>query len=432
MSYLVRKNAELVIENSSQLLTLAGASKAPKTNGALMDIGVVRGGAVAVADGKIIWTGRSDELRDSVEVTHRTRVIDAEGKVVMPGFVDCHTHPVFAGSRFEEWLASLSGRSYTENLKDGKGIIGTVKATKRTSSKRLLQDLMGRLDLMLAGGTTTVEAKSGYGLTAGEEVRILEVIREAGGIHKIGVVPTFMGAHAVPPGFAGSSAYARHVVAEMVPEVTRRGLAKFCDVFCETGAFSPRDSMRILSAGREGGLAPKIHTNQFSDIGGIEAGAEVGATSMDHLDHVPRRKMRDAARSGSIAVLMPSVPFFLGLEEYADARGLVSAGAPIALATDFNPGTSYCLSMPFIVSLSCIKLGLTPEEAISAATINAAHALGIGSSVGSIEVGKRADILVLNVDHYAEIPYHLAINPVAKVIKGGKIVAEHGRCLNSH
>ena len=412
--------ADLVIENASELLTIRGASSRPKTGKSMSSLGIIRDGAVAVSRGKISWVGASDRLRGSVRVGPRTKVIDASGRVVMPGLIDCHTHLVFAGSREREWLDRLSGR----RSRGATGILSTVSATRRASDSELTKLALANLGSMLSSGTTTAEAKSGYGLSIRDELRILAILGRLGAMQPVEIVPTFLGAHAVPGEFDGSASYTRFVIDDMLPRVVRQGIAKYCDVFCERGAFTADESLDILRACKAEGLKPRIHTDEFSDIGGTDVANKVHAASADHLDAITPNGVRNIKAAGSIAVLMPGVPFFLGSDAYADARGLIDAGIPVALATDFNPGTCPCLSLQFIVSLACIKLGMSPAEALSAVTINAAHAIGMADTIGSIEAGKQADIVIMDVGDHRLVPYGIARNSVHTVIKRGGIVVQ--------
>ncbi len=416
-----KPSADIIVKNCSELLTMAGGGGKPKKGTMLNNVGMIRRGAVGISDGVITWVGREDDIGSSVKKSRRTRVVDAEGGVVMPGFVDPHTHIVFAGSRENEWLDRLAGKSYLSILKAGGGIISTVKATRKAKKQDLIRKGLGYLRMMLDFGTTTIEAKSGYGLTLKDEIKILECIKELNSIQPVDVVPTFLGAHALPPEFERKEDYVKLVADTMVPEIARRGLASYCDVFCERGAFSAAEAKRILEAGVAHGLKPKIHTNQFNDIGGTEVAAKIHPESIDHLDVISKKCLDDVATAGSVAVLLPGAAFFLDGGIYPDAKAMIAAGVPLALGTDFNPGTSFCYSMQFILSLACIKLGLSVEQALNCATINAAHAIGMGGVVGSLDVGKQADIIIMDLGSYKLIPYSIAGNNVNTVIKKGFI-----------
>ena len=418
------QNADLIIDNISELLTISGASKNPKIRGALDDLGIIKDGAVAISGGRIIFAGESDQLDSHAKIDRKTKIIDAKWNLVMPGFVDCHTHLIFAGSREREWLDKLGGIDYVALLKKGEGILSTVRSTRKATDEALASTAMNHLHGMLACGTTTIEAKSGYGLTLRDEIRILNILKALGRMQPIDIVSTFLGAHAIPPEFPDSLSYAKFVIQKMIPEIARLGLAEYCDVFCEKGAFSAKEAKIILEAGSAYGMKPRMHTDEFNDIGGTKVAKDVGAVSVDHLDSVSQQGLEDIKISGSMAVLLPGVPFFLGNDAYADAKRVVSYGVPIALATDFNPGTCFCYSIPFIMSLACIKMKLSPQQAINAVTINAAHAIGRAGSIGSIEAGKQADLILLGIEDYRQLPYNIAINPVTTVVKNGKIVLQ--------
>lgn len=420
---------DLLIHNCGQLLTLASAG--PKIGPALRDVGLISKGAIAVREGRITLLGPEEEVRR--QVTPQAE-IDAQGRVVMPGFVDPHNHLVFAGDRVEEFEQRLEGASYQEIAARGGGILSSVRATRAASFQDLLAQSRGRLDRMLAQGTTTAEAKTGYGLSLPDELRLLQIILELNRTHPIDLVPTFLGAHAVPPEYAGKlEEYVDLVVEEMLPAVRDRrrelNATPFCDVFCDEGAFSAAQARRILSAAQRLGLGIKIHAEEFARTGGARVAAELGATSADHLIQTDSGDWAALAAVGVMAVLLPGTPFGLGLSQYAPAREMIAAGVSIALGTDLNPGTCYCESMPTIIALASRTMRLAPAEAISAATLNAAHAIGRAHEVGSLEVGKRADVLILDTDDYRDLAYRLGGNPVALVIKDGREVASNSVVL---
>jgi imidazolonepropionase len=414
--------ADLVIENASELCTVAsrgtGKEKGlplPLVGRSAGDIGVIKNGFVAAARGKIIAVGskailKKIDARDAV-------VFNATGKTVLPGFVDCHTHLVFAGSRENELEQKALGASYFEILKRGGGILSTVRSTRRASKQELVRLAGKTLDRMLSFGTTTVEAKSGYGLDLKTELKILQATRELREKrkHAVDVVPTFLGAHAVPPGFA-SAEFADEVI-RMLPSVRR--FCEYCDVFCEKGesVFSVGESRKILRAAAAVGLKARIHADEFSQNGGAELAAEVGAASADHLLHASAEGIRRMARKRVTAVLLPATSFSSMLP-FADGRAFFKAGVPVALATDFNPN---CLteSMPFVIALACRYNKMTPAQAVSAATLNAAFSLGRANEIGSIEVGKKADLIVLDAPNHKFLPYHFGVNLVETVFKAG-------------
>ncbi len=387
------------------------------------DLGLIEDGAVAVRDGQVLMTGPTASVRAQVEATQE---IDARGRVVMPGFVDPHTHVVFAGQRADEFEQRIAGATYMEIMAAGGGIMSTVRATRRATTDDLVAQTLPRLDAMLAHGTTTVEAKTGYGLNVADELKMLEAIRRLDGVHSMDLVPTFLGAHAIPAEYQGrADAFTNLVVEEMLPafapHVTRTP-PLFCDVFCEDGAFSLAQSRRILERARELSFGLKIHADEFKPLGGTALAVELGAVSADHLVCTPPVEIETLARSRTIAVALPGTPFGLGHQEYTPARAIIEAGGALALATDLNPGTCYCESMPFMIALACRYMRLTPVEAIAAATINSAHAVGLGEVVGSLESGKQADILILAVSGYQHLGYRFGSNLVEKVIKRGQVV----------
>lgn len=414
---------DLVIVHASQLLTLAGPNEVPRTRAALNDIGIVADGAVAASEGVIVAVGSTARVLDEVTAAPGAAVIDASGRVVLPGFVDPHTHLVYAGSRAGEFEKRLAGATYQEIASTGGGILSTMHATRRASEEDLVALGRRRLDRMLAHGTTTAEVKSGYGLSVDDELKCLRVIHRLSARHDVDLVATFLGAHAVPPEFAGDAdGYVRVVIDEMLPAVVEEDLAEFCDVFCEAGAFTPQQSREVLVAGLDAGLDAKIHADELSDLGGARLAAEVEAVSADHLLKASGEGLGAMAAAGTMAVLLPGTALFLGLP-YAEARKMIDAGVAIALGTDFNPGTSPTYSMPMAVALGCLGMRLTPAEAIVAATINAAHAIGVAEEVGSLEAGKAADVIVLDTDDYRQLAMAFGTNPVHTVVKRGRVAA---------
>lgn len=414
--------ADLLIVNVGQLLTLAGPNEWPRTGSSLRELGLIRDGAIAAADGVIVAAGPAASVLDEVVLAPDGARLDAGGNVVLPGFVDPHTHLIHAGSRADEFVLRLGGATYQQIAERGGGIVSTMRATREASEDDLVALGRMRLDRMLAHGTTTVEAKSGYGLTLDDELKMLRAIHRLTAAHEVDVIPTFLGAHALPPEHRGDpDAYVRRVVEEMIPAVVDEDLAEFCDVFCEAGAFTPDQSRTVLTAGAEAGLEPKIHADELSDLGGARLAAEVGAVSADHLLYASDEGLSAMAATGTMAVLLPGTALFLGLP-YARARRMIELGVAIALATDFNPGTSPTYSMPMVIALGCIGMRLDPAEAIAAATINAAHAIRVAEEVGSLEVGKAADAVILDLTDYRELPMAFGTNPVRTVIKRGRVV----------
>jgi imidazolonepropionase len=407
--------ADFVLTGAGELVTLAPAlGDGP--------LGVIRGGALAAAEGKIVWVGKTSQVHKAVRLHEDGRELDAQGRVVMPGFVDSHTHCVFAGSREKEFAQRIAGATYQEIAAAGGGILSTVEATRDATTDELVALATRRLDLVLQHGTTTLEAKSGYGLTTADEVKILEAIRLLQDPHPVEVHATFCGAHEVPPEFRGNTdGYVDLVVGEMIPTVGQKRLAEYCDVFCETGVFSVEQSRRILRAGLEHGLRPKLHADEFSPSGGAELAAELGALSADHLLRARPEGIRAMAAAGVTATLLPGTALFLGLP-YAPARAYLDAGVRVALATDFNPGSSYTPNMQLVMTLACTQMRMTVEEAIQAATLHGAHALGLQEQVGALAPDRWCDLIVLDVPTYYHVPYLYGVNHVRTVVKAGQLV----------
>ena len=349
--------------------------------------------------------------------------IDCQGKMVTSGFVDPHTHPVFYNKRDSEYAMRLSGSSYEEIANNGGGIISSVNGVRKASEDELVTKLDKRLDRFIENGTTTIEAKSGYGLNIESELKSLSVIDKLNSTHPIDIVPTFMGAHAFPNEYKDDHlGYVELICKEMIPAVSDQGIAKFNDVFCEKDYFSINESRQILECGIQYGLKPRMHADEFVDSGAAELAGEIGAFSADHLMAVSEEGIKALADNNVIATLLPGTTFFLGKSNYAPARKLIDAGITIALATDYNPGSSHIQSMPFIISLACLFLGLTVEEAFAAATYNAAQTLGLHNEVGSIELGKKADLIIWDLDSLIDIPYYISNHPIQKVLKNGEVV----------
>lgn len=404
-----------IIINAKELLTLAGSNK-PRTGIKKGELGIINNGAVAIRDGKIIGVGKTENLKKKFDLKD-TIIIDAKDKVVLPGFVDCHTHTIFAGSREDEFVMKLQGVSYLDILKKGGGILKTVRETRRTDKKNLYDLTKKRLDKMLKNGTTTIEIKSGYGLTTKDEIKLLEVLKELNEKHVIDIVPTFLGAHAIPPGFT-SDEYTDLIVNEMLPLVAKRKLAEFCDVFCEKDVFSVEQSRTILNEAKKLGFKLKIHADEIVRTGGAELAAEIKAISVEHLLKSSHDGIKSVSKSNVIAVLLPATSFFLNAG-YADSKQMMKENVPIALATDFNP-SCLCYSMQTIMSLACTQMKMLPSEAIVASTINAAYAINRGNEIGSLELGKKADIIIMDVHDYNLIPQHIGNGIIESVIKDGK------------
>jgi imidazolonepropionase len=413
----------LLISGASQLLTLRG--RGARRGSSLSNLGLVKDGALLVRDGAIAAVG----TRTKVEALPEARAaekLDLGGRVVLPGFVDSHTHLVHAASRAEEYELKIAGATYEEIARKGGGILNSVKKLRAATSDALKQRALGALKRFAAHGTTTLEAKSGYGLDITSELKILKLHKELGAEQPLEIVSTFLGAHVVPEEFRkkadGAKKYIQLLEENLLPQIAERKLAEFCDVFCERGAFTVEESKRVLQAGRQWGLAPRMHAEQLSRSGATRLAILLRAASCDHLEYVNKSDIRALGKSGTVATLLPGCDFHLGLKQYAPARELIDAEAIVALATDYNPGTSPTLSMQMILSLACTQLRMTPAEAITAATINAAHALKRENSIGSLEVGKQADLAVFEVDDYREIPYYFGVSHCWMTMKRGKVI----------
>ncbi|MCX5735726.1 MAG: imidazolonepropionase [candidate division NC10 bacterium] len=420
--------ADLIIEGAAELLTLTGAGNRPRRGEEMGDLGIIQRGALAARRGKIVWVGPTADLLTSVRPMAFCKLIDAYGKTVMPGLVDPHTHLVFAGSRENEFAMRIQGKTYLEIAAAGGGINATVVATRQASKAELTFAARRSLNRMLPLGTTTVETKSGYGLDLETEIKMLEVIQGLNQDDPITVVPTFMGAHEIPPEFRQDpEAYVDLVITRMIPAVAERKLARFCDVFCETGVFSVAQTERIFRAAQAAGMETRVHADELTDLGGAAMAARMKARTADHLLYANDDGIRAMAQAGVIAVLLPGTAYFLHMQRYARARDMIAAGVPVALATDFNPGSCMTESMPLIMNMACTQMRMLPAEAITAATINAAWAIGEQERVGSLEVGKQADLLVLDAPNHEHLCYHFGVNLVERVVKDGKVVAENGR-----
>lgn len=418
--FLLQPYAEVVIHNTGQLATCAGGVKRGRQ---MLDAGIVSGGAVAVAGGRILTAGPEGEVKRAVATDGRTKFIDAAGGLVTPGLVDCHTHLLYAGSREKELAWKLVGKSYLEILSAGGGILSTVRETRRAGDEVILSETGKRLARALAHGTTTAEMKSGYGLSVDEELRALRLIRRLGDAQPVSLVPTFLGAHAVPEEYRDEpDRYVEQVCAEMIPRVAKENLARFNDVFCETGVFTIEQSRRVLQAGLACGLKPKIHADELAGGGGAELAAELGAVSADHLLHASPRGIRALAAAGTVAVLLPGTAYYLAAGKYAPARDFIDAGVPLAVASDANPGSCPTESLQAAFNPACLYLRLRPAEVLNAMTVNAAAALDLADQLGSLEAGKSADLVIWDAPNLDYLGYHFGVNLVRNVIKDGRIV----------
>lgn len=408
---------QLLLRDIRQLVTVRSGGKLFLAGKEMRDPGILEHVSVLVKGDTISEIGPAEAFDQSLEKD--ATVVDASTYVALPGFVDSHTHMVFAGSRENEFAMRAEGKTYREIAAGGGGILSTVTATRSASKKDLKKLASKRLDAMMKHGTTTVEIKSGYGLDENSEIKILEAINELAEEHFMTIVPTFLGAHALPPEFAHNrQAYIDLLCERMLPYVAKRKLARFCDVFCEESYFTAQEATHILEKALALGLKPKLHADEFKSIGGTPVAAALQAVSVDHLEHVDEAGLQALQKGNTVAVLLPGVSFFLR-NPYAPARRLIDAGIPVAIASDFNPGSCMAFSMPLMMTIACTQMGMTPEEAIVATTLNGAAALGVSDTLGSIEVGKKADLMLYDVPNYRFLAYHFGANHVAKVIKRG-------------
>jgi len=424
------KQADLIIAGCRQLLTCGGAI--PKRKAELRDVGVIENAWIASHQGRIVYIGPEEGAKAEVKLSREGTRIDGGGLVGLPGFIDSHTHLPFAGSREEEFALRIKGYTYQQLAEAGMGIRTTVRATRQISKNALKALCLKRLDQMLLHGTTTAEAKSGYGLNLEDELKQLEVIREAGQSHPVDLVPTFMGAHEVPEEYRSRKEdYIDLLIHKIIPEVRKKDLARFFDVFCEKGVFSVEETERLVQAAQAAGFRLKIHADEFAALGGAELAAKFGAASADHLIAITEAGIQALARSTTVATLLPGVSFFLMQEKKAPARRLIDEGAVVALASDFNPGSSMMESMLFVLQLGVFTLKMTIEEALNAVTANPAYALGLQDEVGSLEVGKKMDLVLCEIPSYLFLAYHLGINPIKHVIKNGRLVVKDGSLVDT-
>ncbi len=425
--------SNLLIVHAAELVTVSG--RKAKRGSEMAEIGIIEDGALLATNSTIRAVGKTADVWDRVTAEgfdpEDTLVLDATGRCVLPGFVDPHTHLVFAGYRADEFAARLAGAKYLDILAAGGGILSTVQATRSADRQTLIQETLKRLDTLLSFGVTTVEIKSGYGLDVETELRQLDVCAALSRNHPLRIVPTFLGAHALPPEWRGrADAYIDFLCEKLLPEIAERGLARFCDVFCETGVFSVKQSRKLLRRAAALGMGIKIHADEMTPLGGAELAAELGAVSADHLLHASDEGIAAMAEAGVVAVLLPITAFGLR-EPYARARAMIDAGCAVALATDCNPGSAFSESIPLLIALAAVHLGLTPAETVSALTLNAAAALGMAEEIGSLDPGKQADILILQHPSHVFLPYHLGVNTVDTVIHSGRLIRKGQTPLTS-
>ncbi len=422
------RSADLAVLGCEQLVTCRG--QIPKRKSSLQDVEVIENGCIASNQGKIVFIGNEKKFNEEVRLEENGIRIDGKGLVGLPGFVDSHTHLPFAGTREQEFVLRLKGYTYQQLAEKGLGIQTTVKATRQASKEDLVSLCLSRLDRMLLHGSTTVEGKSGYGLNLEDEVKQLEALQKADGLHPIDIVSTFMGAHEVPQEFKSTkSEYIDLLINQILPRVKEKNLAEFFDVFCEEGVYSIDETRKLVRAAKEAGFKVKIHADEFSPLGGAQLAAEEGAGSADHLINITDEGIQKLANSQTVATLLPAVSFFLMLEKKAPVRKLIEGGAIVALATDFNPGSSMTESMLFVLQLAVFTMKMSIEEAINASTANAAYALSRHEDVGSLDLNKKMDLVLYEAPNYPSIVYHLGINPIKHVVKNGQLVIKDRKIL---
>lgn len=416
---------DLAIVHANQLVTIDSKFGVPRIGEKMGELAIILDGAVAVKDDKIIFVGTTEDLMSKFAYDQIINKIDATNKLVTPGFIDPHTHIIFDGSRENELSMKLTGKTYIEILEAGGGILKTVRETRRASLEKLVENGKKILDRMMNYGTTTVETKSGYGLSLDSEIKSLKAANILNKDHPLDVVSTFLGAHAIPPEYKGrTDDYVNLIISEMIPKIASEGLAEFCDVFCEEGIFSTEQTQKIINAAKKYGLKPQIHIDEIVDTNGALLAAKLNAVQVGHLLKSNDEGLRAMAKAGVIATLLPGTPFCLMLKDYAPARKMIEFGIPVTLATDLNPNC-WTESIQMIIVLACYNMKLSPAEALTAATINAACALQRQDQVGSIEVGKKADLVMFNAPNYQFLAYQFGINLVSTVIKNGKIVVQN-------
>ncbi len=413
----------LLIKNISQVVTLSGGP-IPRVGKSMSDLGIIENGAILIHGDRIVWIGPTKDIPVR-EPGIRYQTLDGVGLdlIALPGFIDSHTHPVFAGARIEEFDLRCQGKKFEEIAAEGGGILKSVRDFRAATVEQLLDRTERHFREFLSHGTTTIEAKSGYGLTLDEEIKGLQVLDALNGRNRLEVVSTFLGAHAIPEELTDSrEEYIRNLIQIMIPRIAQDGLAQYCDVFCEEGYFSVEEARSILIAAKAAGLGLRIHADVLGRNGGTKLAAELGVRSADHLRWINDSDIEALKQSGVTATLLPGTAFNLGLEHHAPARKLIAAGVPVALATDFNPGTCYTMNMQIILAFACQKMQMSPAETITAATVNSAYSLGLSERLGTLEEGKQADIVLMGVSDYRELPYFFGVNHCIVTIKKGNIV----------
>jgi len=420
----VEKKATLLIKNIGQLITMEGT--VPRIGKDLNNLGIIENGGITISGDEIISVGPSDEIEGKVTLNDNCEIIDVHGAVVTPGLIDPHTHPVFSMTREKEFEMRIAGKTYMEIANAGGGIRASVRDLRSTPKETLINKTKQRLDRMLRYGITTIEAKSGYGLSTASEIKQLEVIKELNQSHPIDLVPTFLGAHEIPDEYRDNhDGYINILINEMIPQVVDKKLAEFSDIFTEEGVYDTEESRKIQKAAKKAGLKIKFHADELESVGGAELAAELGAISADHLVYISEAGIKAIAKSKTVAVLLPGTTFSLAGKQYAPARKMIEEGVIIALSTDCNPGSSYSESLPFMTSLAALQMKLTAAEAISAITVNAACAIDRGGKIGQIKAGLKADLVIWDMADYREMPYHYGVNLAKKVIKNGKLAANN-------
>ena len=415
---------DVLILNCGELHTFQGPDRARKGE-EMMETGCMEDGALAMDRGKIIDVGDTEDLKERYEARN---TVYAHGKTVIPGFVDPHTHLAFAGSREDELVMKIQGKTYMEILKAGGGILRTVRMTREASKEQLKAEMKKRMDTMLSYGTTTAEAKSGYGLDMDNEIKCLEAIAEISREHPVDLVPTYLGAHSLPPEFDDTGKYIEYCCEEVLPVIAKRDLAEFCDVFCEKGVFDAKESRKLLMKAAELGLHARVHADEIENIGCSKMAAAIGAASCEHLVKSSDEDIEEMTKGGVLGILLPGTPFMLMHKEYSPARKMIEAGMAVALATDLNPNC-YTESMQMINTLACLQMKMHPYEALTASTINAAKGVN-RDDIGMLAKGKRADIVILDIPNIMHLPYHYGVNLVDKVYKNGELVVSKGSVID--